>query len=84
MIQYMTRKGMTMFTKKFWIEASERALKTFAQFILVLGAAGTFNVFTVDWKTNIGLALGGALVSYATSIVSAGIGPNKDNPSLVA
>ena len=83
MIQYMTTKGVTMFTKKFWIEASERALKTFAQFILVLGTADTFNIFTVDWQTNLGLALGGALVSYATSIVSAGIGPNKDNPSLV-
>jgi len=83
MIQYMTRKGMTMFTKKFWIEASERALKTFAQFILVLGAAGTLNVFSVDWKTNIGLALGGALLSYATSLVSANIGPDKGSPSLV-
>lgn len=74
---------MTMFTKKFWIEASERALKTFAQFILVLGAAGTLNVFSVDWKTNIGLALGGALLSYATSLVSANIGPDKGSPSLV-
>jgi hypothetical protein len=74
---------MTMFTKKFWIEASERALKTFAQFILVLGAAGTLNVFTADWKTNIGLALGGALLSYATSLVSANIGPDKGSPSLV-
>ena len=72
-----------MFNKKFWIEATERALKTFAQFILVLGTAGTFNVFAVDWKTNLGLALGGALLSYATSIVSAGIGPDKGSPSLV-
>jgi hypothetical protein len=71
-----------MFTKKFWIEATERALKTFAQFILVLGAAGSFNVFNVDWQTNLGLALGGALLSYATSIVSAGIG-DKGTPSLV-
>ena len=72
-----------MFTVKFWKEATERALKTFAQFILVLGTANTFNVFTVDWKTNLGLALGGALLSYATSIVSANIGPKKDDPSLV-
>ena len=72
-----------MFTKKFWVEASERALKTFAQFILVLGAAGSLNVFDVDWMTNLGLALGGALLSYATSIVSAGIGPDKGSPSLV-
>lgn len=72
-----------MFTVKFWKEATERALKTFAQFILVLGTANTFNVFTVDWKTNLGLALGGAMLSYATSIVSANLGPKKDDPSLV-
>jgi hypothetical protein len=77
------KKGIQMFTKKFWLEASERAIKTFAQFILVLGTAGTLNVFAVDWKTNLGLALGGALLSYATSIVSANIGPKKDDPSLV-
>lgn len=72
-----------MFTVKFWKEATERALKTFAQFILVLGTADTFNVFTVDWKTTLGLALGGALFSYATSIVSANIGPKKNDPSLI-
>lgn len=72
-----------MFTKKFWAEATERAIKTFAQFILVLGTAGTFNVFNIDWKTNLGLALGGALLSYATSIVSANLGPEKDDPSLI-
>lgn len=71
-----------MFTKKFWIESTERAVKTFAQFVLVLGAAGSINVFSVDWQTNLGLALGGALLSYATSIVSAGIG-TKGTPSLV-
>ena len=71
-----------MFTKKFWIESTERALKTFAQFILVLGTAGSFNVFNVDWATNLGLALGGALLSYATSIISAGVG-TKGTPSLV-
>lgn len=72
-----------MFTAKFWKDATERAVKTFAQFIVVLGAAGTLNVFTIDWKTNLGLALGGTLLSYATSIISANIGPKKDDPSLI-
>jgi hypothetical protein len=71
-----------MFNKVFWLEATERAVKTLAQFVIVLGSAGALNVFTVDWQTNIGLALGGALLSYATSIVSAGINKN-DTPSLV-
>jgi hypothetical protein len=71
-----------MFNKVFWLEATERAIKTLAQFIVVLGAAGSLNVFTVDWQTNIGLALGGALLSYATSIVSAGVSKTH-SPSLV-
>ena len=71
-----------MFNKVFWLEATERAIKTLAQFVIVLGAAGSLNVFTVDWQTNIGLALGGALLSYATSIVSAGVSKNH-SPSLV-
>ena len=71
-----------MFTLHFWKSATERALKTFAQFILVLGGAGALNVFTIDWSQTLGLALGGALLSYATSIVSAGV-KKEDSPSLV-
>ena len=70
-----------MFNKVFWLESTERAVKTLAQFII--GSAGALNVFTVDWRTNIGLALGGALLSYATSIVSAGV-TKEHSPSLVA
>lgn len=66
-----------MFSANFWKDATERALKTFAQFFVVLGGAGALNVFTLDWKTNLGLSLGGALLSYATSIVSVEIGKSK-------
>jgi len=72
-----------LFTKKFWKEATERAVKTFAQFFIVLAGATAFNLFTVDWKTNLGLALGGLVLSYCTSIVSSEIGPKKNDPSLV-
>ena len=73
-----------MFTKKFWLEASERAIKTLAQTFLSLTAADTvFNVFASDWQTLLGASIGAALLSYATSIVSANIGPKKDSPSLV-
>lgn len=71
-----------MFTKEFWKDATERAVKTFAQFIIVLGAAGSLNVFEVDWEQTLGVALGGLVLSYATSIVSAGIG-KKGSASLV-
>jgi len=73
-----------MFTKKFWIESSERAIKTLAQTFLALTAAETvFNSFVADWQTLIGVSVGAALLSYATSIVSANLGPKKDSPSLV-
>jgi hypothetical protein len=36
----------------------------------------------MDWKTLLGVSLGGALLSYATSLVSAQIGV-KGSPSLV-
>ena len=73
-----------MFTKKFWMEATERALKTFAQVLLVTAGGAAFDVFTADWKALIGLSAGAMLLSYATSILSANIGKRKNDPSLVA
>jgi len=69
--------------KAFWLESSERALKTFAQFFLALVTAGAFNVFTADWQTIIGLSLGGTILSYATSILSYKVG-KTGTPSLVS
>jgi hypothetical protein len=71
-----------VFNSVFWKEATERALKTLAQFVVTLGAAGVFNVLTIDLKTTLGLGLGGMLLSYATSILSAEVN-KKDSPSLV-
>ena len=73
-----------MFTREFWLEASERALKTFAQTLLAMvGAVSVFDVLSADWQTLIGVSLGAALLSYLTSIVSAEIG-DYGKPSLVA
>lgn len=73
-----------MFTRQFWIEASERALKTFAQtFLAMVGAVSVFNAFSANWQTLFGVSLGSAFLSYLTSIVSAEIG-DKGTPSLVA
>lgn len=72
-----------MFTKAFWIQASERALKTVAQTFLAMAAAvGVFDAFKADWQTLLGVSIGAGLLSYATSIVSAEIGDHGD-PSLV-
>lgn len=76
-------KEANLFTKVFWTEATERALKTLAQFFITLTAGTAFNVFTADWKTILGLSFGGTILSYATSILSVKVG-KTGTPSLVA
>ena len=53
-----------IWTSAFWKDATERAIKTLAQVILALGAAGALNAFQVDWYTVAGIGLGAALLSY--------------------
>lgn len=64
----------TLFTKKFWEDAAERALKTAAQSIGLALAGSAVNILTLDWETVGGAALTGAALSVVTSIASAGIG----------
>jgi hypothetical protein len=71
-----------MWSSKWWMLATERAAKTAAQIVLVLGAGDAFNLFAADWQSIIGLALGGAVLSYATSIVSSEI-TKSDDPTLL-
>jgi hypothetical protein len=61
-------------SRSFWVDAAERAVKTAAQAaLLVLGQdALGFDVMSADWSAVIGFAAGGALLSFLTSIVSAG------------
>lgn len=83
-----------MFTLAFWKAATERALKTGAEFVLaslgvgvgagvVGGEAGeVINAFALDYVTLGGAAAGGIIVSYLFSIVSApfgGTGPSLAN-----
>jgi hypothetical protein len=73
-----------MWTAAFWRGATERALKTVAQVLVLLLAGDGTNVLAVDWWT-VGGAVGGAvLLSLATSVLSSasGIGP-AGSPSLV-
>jgi hypothetical protein len=71
-----------MFTKRFWVSASERAIKTFAQTFLAMAGAQAFNVVTADWLSLLSVSVGAAVLSYLTSIVSAEIG-DRGTPSLV-
>lgn len=71
-----------MFTRRFVLATTERALKTAAQSaILVLGADG-FNALHADWELTLGFALGGAALSILTSVASAKL-TWEDSPSLV-
>lgn len=74
-----------MWTRKFWLDATERAVKTFAQALLVLLGAGMVNVLAVGWETDLGLAGGAALLSVLTSVASAQASTGRsDSASLVA
>lgn len=67
----------------FWIQTTERAIKTGAQAILLaIGSSELFNLFTLDASTILGYFLGGVALSVLTSIATAGIG-SKDSPSAV-
>lgn len=64
-----------MLTAAFWTGAVDRALKSFAQALLLLwGADQAFNVLSVDMPTALGLGGGAAVLSVLTSIVSAPAG----------
>jgi hypothetical protein len=72
-----------MFTKTFWTQTIERAIKSAVQMALLMtaGAEG-FELFTLD-PTRLALgALGAAVLSILTSIGSAPFG-NPASPSLV-
>ncbi|MHA6626898.1 holin [Pseudonocardia sichuanensis] len=75
---------MWIMSKAFWTATTERAVKTAAQSVLTVWGVGdvALNALTLDWPLAGGVALGGAIASLLTSIVSAGVGPS-DSPSLV-
>lgn len=63
-----------MFTKLFWKDAFERAVKTFAQAAVAVLTARTIGLFEVDWVNLASVAGMAALVSVLMSIASAGVG----------
>lgn len=71
-----------MKTKKFWEDAAERAVRTFAQALLAILGAGAVNIMTVDWVQALSVAVGAAILSILTSVASSGVGA-KGSPSLL-
>ncbi|GAA2516545.1 holin [Winogradskya humida] len=71
-----------MLTKKFWLQAGERAVKSAAQALIGLIPLDQFNVLHADVPLALGVACGALVLSVLTSIVTAGVG-EKDDPSAV-
>jgi len=63
-----------LFTRAFWLDAIERALKSAAQGAML--AAGqdvaSVDLFAADWRNVAGMAAGMAALSILTSVASAG------------
>jgi hypothetical protein len=75
-----------MFTIMFWKRATERAVKSGAQAVLLglgFSDAGPVNALQFDYKLGLGFAAGGALLSYLTSLVTAPLAGDPDDPSMV-
>jgi len=71
-----------MKTKKFWEDAAERAVRTFAQALIAILGAGAVNIMTVDWAQALSVSAGAAIISLLMSIASSGIGA-KGTPSVL-
>lgn len=73
-----------MFTRKFWQNALERAIKTAAQTaVALLLVSTTTGVLDVDWQQTASVAALAAIVSVLTSVAGRDIGKPGD-PSLVS
>jgi hypothetical protein len=71
-IEDITPKEVTnMLSREFWLDAGERAVKTFAQGLLAFLLVSGVTVVTLDWGTAIATAGTAALASVLTSLVSA-------------
>jgi hypothetical protein len=71
-----------MWTKNFWKQAAERAIKSAAQGVIGLWTLDGFNIVHADWALAGGVAAGAAVLSVLTSIVTASVGEPND-PSAV-
>lgn len=70
-----------MFTKRFWKDASERAVKSVAQAaLLAIGVGGAtvgFDVIATDWVYVGSFALGGGVLSVLTSLISTAVNDSE-------
>lgn len=73
-----------MWTRKFWKDAVERAIKSFAQTAVVLVGSDLVSIVDLDGGYIVGASVTMALVSVLTSIGSAPVGPVESASLTVA
>lgn len=61
-----------MFTRDFWVDTLERAIRTACQAALSAGVVGGVGLFQVDWLNVCGIALVAAVASVLTCVASSG------------
>lgn len=71
-----------MRSKAFWIDAGERAIRTFAQALIGAITAGLVVTDAAQWKAAGIAAAVAALVSLLTSVAASGVG-DQSTPSLL-
>lgn len=71
-----------MFTKTFWKQAIERAIKTAAQAASALLVGDGVGLLDIDWGAVASVTALAALASLLSSVVTSGIG-EPDSPSVV-
>jgi hypothetical protein len=67
-----------MFTLTFWKAATERAVKSAAQTLILLIGTGAVGITALNWPELLSLTATAALLSVLTSVVS---GAKDGNPS---
>ena len=73
-----------MWSKYFWLSLAERAVKSFAQGLIVVWPIGenALGLWQIDWQTALLSAALYAGASVLTSVISAPLGPDG-SPSLI-
>lgn len=65
--------------RRYYTDLVDRAVRTAAQSALLTIGADQINAFDADYKTVLGMALGGAVLSVLTSLADRGLfGRNSD------
>ena len=68
--------------KKFWVDAGERAVKTFAQAAVAILLASSAGLLGVDWLQLISVAGLSAVISIGTSVASGRVG-DQDSAAFI-